>query len=104
MKENVSNIEEIMADEEGPQAQCFKELMILQLHRILHPLKLHRIPHLLKLTNSYNIKCFLSTRSTTSTHTICTTNKLVHFKPEYSGKPDEDAEAHLLRRIDWMDT
>ena len=27
-----------------------------------------------------------------------------HFKPEYSGKPDEDAEAHLLRTNDWMDT
>ena len=27
-----------------------------------------------------------------------------HFKPEYAGKPDEDAEAYLLRRNDWMDT
>ena len=27
-----------------------------------------------------------------------------HFKPEYSRKPDEDAEAHLLRTNDWMDT
>ena len=27
-----------------------------------------------------------------------------HFKPEYSGKPDNDAEAHLLRMNDWMDT
>ena len=27
-----------------------------------------------------------------------------HFKPKYSGKPDEDAEAHLLRTNDWMDT
>ena len=26
-----------------------------------------------------------------------------HFKPKYSGKPDEDAEAHLLRMNDWMD-
>ena len=26
-----------------------------------------------------------------------------HFKPEFSGKP-EDAEAHLLRTNDWMDT
>ena len=26
-----------------------------------------------------------------------------HFKPEYSGKPDKDAEAHLLRMNDWMD-
>ena len=27
-----------------------------------------------------------------------------NFKPEYSGKPDEDVEAHLLRTNDWMDT
>ena len=27
-----------------------------------------------------------------------------HFKPEYSRKPDKDAEAHLLRTNDWMDT
>ena len=27
-----------------------------------------------------------------------------HFKPEFTGKPDEDAEAHLLRTNDWMDT
>ena len=27
-----------------------------------------------------------------------------HFKPEYASKPDEDAEAHLLRTNDWMDS
>ena len=27
-----------------------------------------------------------------------------HFKPKYTGKPDQDAEAHLLRTNDWMDT
>ena len=27
-----------------------------------------------------------------------------NFKPEFSGKPDEDAEAHLLCTNDWMDT
>ena len=27
-----------------------------------------------------------------------------HFKPEYTGKPDEDAEAHLIRMNNWMDT
>ena len=27
-----------------------------------------------------------------------------HFKPNYAGKPDEDAEAHLLRTNNWMDT
>ena len=27
-----------------------------------------------------------------------------HFRPEFSGKPEEDAEAHLLRTDDWMET
>ena len=27
-----------------------------------------------------------------------------YFKPEFSGKPEEDAEAHLLRTNDWMET
>ena len=27
-----------------------------------------------------------------------------HFKPESLGKPEEDAEAHLLRMNNWMDT
>ena len=27
-----------------------------------------------------------------------------HFKPEFSGKPEEDAEAHLLNTNDWMST
>ena len=27
-----------------------------------------------------------------------------YFKPEYSGKPEEDAEKHLLRTNDWMET
>ena len=27
-----------------------------------------------------------------------------HFKLEVSSKPDEDAEAHLLRKNNWMDT
>ena len=27
-----------------------------------------------------------------------------HFKPELAGKPDEEAEAHLLRNEGWMDT
>ena len=28
----------------------------------------------------------------------------LYFKPEFTGKPDEDAEAHLLRTNNWMDT
>ena len=27
-----------------------------------------------------------------------------HFKPELSGKSDEDVEVHLLRTNDWMTT
>ena len=27
-----------------------------------------------------------------------------HFKPQFSGKPDENAKAHLLRTNNWMDT
>ena len=27
-----------------------------------------------------------------------------HFKPEYSGKPEEDVEAHWLRTNDWINT
>ena len=27
-----------------------------------------------------------------------------HFKPDFSGKPEEDAEEHLLRTNDWMTT
>ena len=27
-----------------------------------------------------------------------------YFKPEFAGKPGEDAEAHLLRTNDWMRT
>ena len=26
----------------------------------------------------------------------------LHFKPEFLGKPEEDAEAHLLRINDWI--
>ena len=28
----------------------------------------------------------------------------LHFKPEFSGKPDKDVEAHLLRTNNWMTT
>ena len=27
-----------------------------------------------------------------------------HFRPKFSGKPEEDTEAHLLRTNDWMNT
>ena len=29
---------------------------------------------------------------------------LSYFKPEFSGKQEEDVEAHLLRTNDWMET
>ena len=28
----------------------------------------------------------------------------LYFKPEFSGMPEEDPEAHIFRIIDWMDT
>ena len=31
------------------------------------------------------------------------TSQLSNFKPDFSGKPEEDAEAHLLYSNDWMD-
>ena len=46
--------------------------------------------------------CTAYSHSTKSTST-CTTIKLVTFQPQFAGKPDEDAEAHL-RMNDWMDT
>ena len=49
--------------------------------------------------NPFFAKCSSSTQNTT--YATC---KLVPFKPQYSGKPDEDAEAHLLRINNWMDT
>ena len=27
-----------------------------------------------------------------------------YFRPEFTGKPEEDVEAHLLRTNDWMET
>ena len=27
-----------------------------------------------------------------------------HFRPEFTGKPEEDVEAHLLHTYDWMNT
>ena len=41
--------------------------------------------------------------STSSTRSYATIN-WSFFKPEFAGKPDEDAEAHLLGTNDWMDT
>ena len=40
-------------------------------------------------------------------HQVAATQRHLHlnwsnFKPEFSGKPEEDAEAHLLHLNDWM--
>ena len=44
-----------------------------------------------------------STTGTPATSTTSTCgNELVIFKPEFSGKPEEDPEEHLLRIIAWM--
>ena len=58
-----------------------------------------------------------STASTSCTHTCtpsstttCTTSQHIpqlkwsHYKPEFSGKSEEDAEAHLFRTNNWIDT
>ena len=43
-----------------------------------------------------------ATNSRSSRTTTALTYKLVKFKPEFSGNPDEDAEVHLLHSNDWM--
>ena len=43
------------------------------------------------------------THTTNSTRSYASV-KLVPLKPEFVAKPDEDAESHLLRTNDWMDT
>ena len=42
----------------------------------------------------------------TQPHILMANNQLnwSHFRPEFSGKPEGDAEAHLLRTEDWMTT
>ena len=39
-------------------------------------------------------------------HILMANNQLnwSHFRPEFSGKPKEDTEEHLLRMEDWMTT
>ena len=47
---------------------------------------------------------YCRTRCDTSTTRPSTIITLVTFKPEFVGKPNDDAEAHLLRMNDCMDT
>ena len=84
-----------MPDEEGPQAPHPKELMNLQLHKIPHPSN----PQVPIVPNAPQAPIAL--------HVLLPQMPQLnwsHFKPKYSGKPDKDAEAHLRRMNDWMDT
>ena len=67
-----------------------------------HPLLYQQWYHLFLLCN-----CLQLLQTNSSTHNSSSSYasiKLVLFKPEFAGKPDEDVEAHLLRSNDWMDT
>ena len=53
----------------------------------------------------YNSCASCTTNSHTSNSTRShTTIKLVHCKPDFTGKLDEDVETHLHRTNDWMHT
>ena len=71
------------------------------------------------VNRSKNGRCWSACTTTTTTATTRTPQQPLlpqptqqvnlcmnwsHFKPEYSGKPEEDVEAHLLRTNDWMNT
>ena len=45
-----------------------------------------------------------SDASTATNHTTHEALNWSYFKPKFSGKPDEDTEAHLLRTNNWMDS
>ena len=94
-----------MADKEGPQASVLKELVILQLHRIIHP---PPAPQNSPPPQNPNVPIVLNApQAPEALHPPAPHMPSLnwsHFKPEYSGKPDENAEAHLLRTNDWMDT
>ena len=51
---------------------------------------------------NFNPTCTAS--CSTSSARPYATSKLVPFKPEFTGKPDEEVEANLLSTNDWMDT
>ena len=76
----------------------YKELKIIWLLKILHSLKAIKFP------STLGPSCASSTTSATTTHAAYATIKLATFKPKFSGKPDENAKAHLLRTNNWMDT
>ena len=78
--------------------------MILWLHRILHPLQIHRIP------TPQNPQIPIVPNAPQALEVLHLPAPHVpplnwsHFKPKYSRKQDEDAEAHLLRTNDWIGT
>ena len=95
-----------MADKEGPQApvpQGGQDPPALQIPLWL---KIHRIPHFAQdAQNPPPLKNpFLPNAPQALAVPHMPPLKWSHFKTEYSGKPDKDAEAHLLRTNDWMDT
>ena len=53
-------------------------------------------------TNSTATTTTISSRSSRSTQQQHLNLNWSNFKPEFSGKPDEDAEVHLLCSNDWM--
>ena len=75
-----------------------KELMILWLHRILNPSKPSNS------SSTPGPSCASSTTSAQQPVLHMPPLNWSPFKPKFSGQPDEDAEAHLLRTNDWMDT
>ena len=82
----------------GPH-QLHKELNILQLHKILPPPQNPEIPPVPQAPHPPQAPQVLQ-------QPVLHMSPLnwSHFKPEFSGKPDEDAEAHLFMTNNWMDT
>ena len=57
------------------------------------------------ITNPNSNTATTEASNSNSTPTSCTmAMNWSCFKPGFSGKPEEDPEAHKLRMIDWMDT
>ena len=102
MKENIYKNRKIMADEEGPQA-----LVPQEAHdppALQDPLPCPDPQNPLPPQNS-NVPIILNAPQ--ALHPPAPHMQLLnwsHFKPEYCGKPDKVAEAHLFRTNDWMDT
>ena len=63
--------------------------------------KLHSNQQHHKFHSNQQCSRFHSNSSSASSTAIVHLN-WSHFKPEFSGTPDEDAEAQLLHTIDWM--